>query len=72
MRCSRTAALMDSRTSCSRGLQPSACPGCYRLRRYRPEETPLHFLAIEDDLGGVRFLGQLGMDVSGEPCSRAG
>ena len=32
--------------------------------RYRLNETPLHFLAIENYPGGVRFLGQLGMDVN--------
>jgi hypothetical protein len=32
--------------------------------RYRLHETPLHYLAIENYLGGVRFLGQLGMDVN--------
>jgi hypothetical protein len=32
--------------------------------RWIHDETPLHFLAIEGYLGGVRFLGQVGVDVN--------
>jgi ankyrin repeat protein len=38
-------------------------PGLLRAR-WRLDETPLHFLAIEGYLCGVRLLGQLGMDVN--------
>jgi ankyrin repeat protein len=38
-------------------------PGLLRAR-WRLDETPLHFLAIEGYLDGVRLLGQLGMDVN--------
>jgi hypothetical protein len=38
-------------------------PGLLRAR-WRLGETPLHFLAIEGYLDGVRLLGQLGIDVN--------